>query len=91
MATDICNSNVSLNTTEAVEDWNSMVLSFLAHGADTPIHLGAVLDREPDFAMGHAARGLFSLMLGRKEMVVTARQALQTARSAALVTGRTQR
>lgn len=91
MATDICNSDVTLQTAEALENWNAMVLAFLAHGTDTPVQLGAVLEREPDFAMGHAARGLFSLMMGRKELISTARQALQAARSAALVTGRTQR
>jgi tetratricopeptide (TPR) repeat protein len=91
MATDICNGEVSLNTAKGLEDWNAMVLAFLAHGTDTPAKLGAVLDREPDFAMGHAARGLFCLMLGRREMVATAREALQSARKAALVTGRSLR
>ncbi len=91
MATDICNSDVSLNTAEALENWNAMVLAFLAHGTDTPAHLGAVLDREPDFAMGHAARGLFSMMMGRKELVDTARKALRAARNAAPLTGRTPR
>jgi len=89
MATDICNSEVSLSTATALEDWNAMVLAFLAHGTDTPTRLGAVLDREPDFAMGHAARGLFSMMMGRRELVETARTALRAARHSAPITART--
>ena len=76
MAKDICNSDVSLTTADALEDWNAMVLAFLAHGTDTPVRLNAVLEREPDFAMGHAARGLFSIMMGRRELMETARTAL---------------
>ncbi|WP_244437517.1 tetratricopeptide repeat protein [Roseivivax isoporae] len=57
-----------------------MVRAFLAHGATTPEHLGRVLDRAPDCAMAHAARGMFCMMLGRREMTETAR----TAHAAAL-------
>ena len=89
MATDICNSDVSLTTADALEDWNAMVLAFLAHGTDTPVRLNAVLEREPDFAMGHAARGLFSIMMGRRELMETARTALRAARHAAPISGRT--
>ncbi|ABG31296.1 tetratricopeptide repeat-containing protein [Roseobacter denitrificans] len=77
---DICQSPVSLSTPEAVEDWNGMIRAFLAHGTATPTYLGAVMTAEPDFAMGHAARGIFSLMMGRRELVQTAREALQAAR-----------
>ena len=57
-----------------------MIRAFLAHGTATPTYLGAVMTAEPDFAMGHAARGLFSLMMGRRELVQTAREALEAAR-----------
>lgn len=76
---DICQSPVSLSTPKAVEDWNGMIRAFLAHGTATPTYLGAVMTAEPDFAMGHAARGLFSLMMGRRELVQTAQDALQSA------------
>ncbi|MCV3272257.1 tetratricopeptide repeat protein [Roseobacter sinensis] len=82
MTFDICNCPVSLTDREALDDWNSMIRAFLAHGATTPTHLGAVLGRQPHFAMGHAARGLFCLMLGRAEMVETAREAASAARRA---------
>ena len=79
---DICQSPVSLNSSSALADWNGMVLAFLAHGTATPEHLGAVLQADPHFAMGHAARGLFSLMMGRAELVRTAHDAAQAANSA---------
>ena len=79
---DICNSPVSLETRQALDDWNAMVLAFLAHGTETPARLGAVLKAEPGFAMGYAAKGLFSLMMGRSELIDVARDAAQTARQA---------
>ncbi|MEM6888327.1 MAG: tetratricopeptide repeat protein [Pseudomonadota bacterium] len=82
MRDDICLSPVSLNSSQALDEWNGMILAFLAHGTATPVHLGNVLNLEPQFAMGHAARGLFSLMLGRAEMVRTAREAAVSAQSA---------
>jgi hypothetical protein len=75
MTTDICDAHVSLTSQNALRDWNAMVLAFLAHGTETPIHLGAVLTEAPDFAMGHAARGLFSLMMGRRELIAVAQGA----------------
>ncbi len=80
--TDICACPVTLSSRGAVDDWNAMIRGFLAHQAQTPIHLDAVLSAEPDFVMGHAARGLFSLMMGRAELTVVAREALETANAA---------
>ena len=82
MMFDVCNSPVSLSTQGALDDWNAMIRAFLAHGTATPEHLGAVLRCNPDFAMGHAARGLFSLMMGRAELVQTAREAAASAHQA---------
>ncbi|WP_227268862.1 tetratricopeptide repeat protein [Roseobacter weihaiensis] len=79
MMYDICQSPVSLTTQDALAEWNGMVRAFLAHGTTTPTHLGAVLQSHPHFAMGHAARGLFSLMMGRAELVQTAHEAAQAA------------
>lgn len=82
MMFDVCQSPVTLVQRQSLSDWNNMVRAFLAHGTTTPQHLGAVLQAEPDFAMGHAARGLFSLMMGRAELVLTAQEALTAARTA---------
>ncbi|WP_169641615.1 tetratricopeptide repeat protein [Roseobacter ponti] len=80
MLYDICQSPVSLKTQTALSEWDAMIDAFLAHGTATPVHLGALLTDNPEFAMGHAARGLFSLMLGRAEMLPVAREAAATAR-----------
>lgn len=79
---DICRSPVSLQSQEALNAWNGMIRAFLAHGTQTPAHLADLLQREPSFAMGHAARGLFSLMLGRSEMMRTSREASAAAQQA---------
>ena len=41
------------------------------------------MEAEPDFAMGHAARGLFCLMTGRAEVIAPAHAALAAAKAAA--------
>ena len=70
-----------------LSEWNGMIRAFLAHGTATPTHLGAVLAGAPNFAMGHAAKGLFSLMMGRKELNTVAREAGQTAVAALAASG----
>jgi tetratricopeptide (TPR) repeat protein len=79
---DILGQQTPLRSTASLEHWNRLILAFLAHGAATPTHLGALLEAEPDFAMGHAIKGLFCVMLGRREMFETAREALQAAKTA---------
>ena len=69
---NILGQQTPLRTATALDHWNQMTLAFLPHGATTPIHLGAPLEAEPDFAMGH----LFCVMLGRVEMFETPREAL---------------
>lgn len=83
MKTDVCNAPVSLENGTALESWNAMIRAFLAHGAATPQHLGAVLTAEPGFAMGQAARGLFSLLMGRAEMWQVAEDARTAAHQGA--------
>ncbi len=73
MRKDICFGDTDLPSDEALADWNAMVLGFLSHGMETPVRLGAVLEKAPGFAMAHAARGLFSLLMGRRELIETAR------------------
>lgn len=83
MMNDICNAPVALNNQEALQSWNAMIRAFLAHKAATPQHLADALNTAPDFAMGHAARGLFSLMMGRAEMWQAAEDARTAAHQAA--------
>jgi len=72
---DICTAPVSLTRPSSINHWNQMIRAFLAHGTEAPVHLGALLEAEPDYAMVHAAKGLFSMMMGRRELVDVARQA----------------
>ncbi len=76
---DLCHGEVCLTDTTSLNDWNAMVRAFLAHGSATPVHLGAVIAAAPQFAMAQAVRGLFCLLLGRREMVATAAEALALA------------
>ncbi|MEP1199318.1 tetratricopeptide repeat protein [Tateyamaria sp.] len=87
MMYDICQSPVSLDEPALLEEWNALIRAFMAHGTATPTHLGAVLSRAPNFAMGHAAKGLFSLMMGRRELNAVAREAGQAAVAALSASG----
>ncbi|WP_299151184.1 tetratricopeptide repeat protein [uncultured Tateyamaria sp.] len=91
MMHDICQAPVSLDDPALVAEWNGLIRAFLAHGTATPTHLGAVLSGAPQFAMGHAAKGLFSLMMGRKELNAVAHEAGQAAVAALAVAGGTTR
>ncbi|MEO0962488.1 MAG: tetratricopeptide repeat protein [Pseudomonadota bacterium] len=75
MKTDVCNAPVALTSQQALDDWNAMIRAFLAHGKDAAPRLGAVLEAEPDFALGHATKGIFSLLMGRRELVSAAHDA----------------
>lgn len=80
---DICSCPVSLSSAGALADWNGVIHGLLSHGRQTPVHLGRLMEAEPDFAMGHAARGMFCLMTGRAEVLTAAHDALATARRCA--------
>lgn len=64
-------------------DWNAVQKGFLAHSASVPEHLANLLQAAPDFALGHAVKGLFCLLLGRRELVAEAENCLKRARDAA--------
>lgn len=75
--------DLTLADRDSVNAWNATVLAFLAHGKTTPEHLENCLSRSPDFALGHAARGLFCLLLGRRELYATAQECLTIAQTSA--------
>lgn len=91
MLTDICSCDVSLKDPDALSSWNSVVLGVLSHGQTTGDHLAALLGRAPDFAMGHAMKGLACLMLGRRELVSVAQAAHREAVRALAQGGATER
>ena len=84
MSHDCFGQPISLQSDVARAAWDKTQLAFLAHGAETPMHLGAVLEAEPEFALGHATKGLFYLLLGRRELYGTAVDALATAKTIAV-------
>ena len=67
----------------ALPAWNETVRAFMAHSAATPTHLGAALEAAPHFAMAHAAKGMFLLLLGRPELRPGAEAALAAAQAEA--------
>ena len=91
MLYDVCTCPVSLSKRAVLEEWNAMVRAFLAHGTETPVHLGRVLEAEPGFAMAYAAKSLFSMMMGRRELVQAAMDANAEAQRALAAGGATER
>lgn len=89
--TDQFGYELTLSDKDALAAWNASVQAFLAHGKSTPAHLESCLSLAPDFALAHAARGLFCLLLGRAEMCAAAGEALALARASARHTPLTER
>ena len=83
MKDDVFGLPVTLATVEGLSAWNATQLGFLAHAASTPGDLAKVLEAEPHFALGHAVKGMFFLLLARAELTATAREALAEARKGA--------
>jgi len=82
MLSDAFGQVTSLQNPAEMAEWNAMQKAFLAHAAATPQHLGAVLEAAPRFAMAHAVKGMFYVLLGRSEVMQTAREALTAAQAA---------
>ncbi len=82
MKQDVFGQMNTLTQPASVEAWDGVLLGFMAHAAVTPQHLGKVLELEPDFALGHAVKGLFMVLLGRREMIAVAEDALTAAKAA---------
>ncbi|WP_264210050.1 tetratricopeptide repeat protein [Leisingera thetidis] len=81
MTHDIFGQDSSLTDAAALQDWNAVQMGVLAHAAVTADHLGALLKAAPDFALAHAIKGLSLLMLGRRELLPAAREALRDAKA----------
>lgn len=84
MYQDVFGQDTTINSRDALEAWNKTLLAFMAHGASTPTHLGETLTLDPNFALGHAVKGMFYLLLGRRELGEIAREALGLAEAATL-------
>ncbi|QBY01012.1 tetratricopeptide repeat protein [Rhodophyticola sp. CCM32] len=91
MTQDIFGQTVTLAPGGSLESWNATQMAFLAHSAATPTHLAETLTTAPDFALGHAVKAMFYLLLGRRELVATAQDALTQAKSALTTSSVTRR
>lgn len=78
---------VQLDSAAALDAWNGLNHAFLSHGAQTPVFLTRLAEEAPGFALGEACKGLFMLLLGRRELVAVADTALANARAATAETG----
>ena len=83
MTQDIFGQTTTVAPGPALEAWNKTQLAFLAHSAATPVHLGEALEAAPNFALAQAVKGMFYTLLGRRELMETAQEALASARAAA--------
>ncbi|MEO9862934.1 MAG: tetratricopeptide repeat protein [Yoonia sp.] len=86
MTQDIFGQTTTVAAGPALDAWNKTQLAFLAHGAATPGHLGDALTAAPDFALAQAVKGMFYTLLGRRELMETAIEALAAAHAAAQAT-----
>ena len=77
---DMFGQSVTLDDETALAAWNQTMLGVLAHSASTPCALANVRDVAPDFALGHAMRGLCCMILGRGELLDIAGHDLANAR-----------
>jgi len=77
--TDQFGYEVTVASQAALKAWDATVIAFLAHSKETPVHLDRALEADPDFPLAHAVRGLFCLLLGRRELMGTAQGCLAVA------------
>ena len=80
---DLSGDRITVANDAARLAWNDTLEALLAHAAATPDHLARTLAADPDFALGHAAKGLMLLSLARTELLGPARDCLAQARASA--------
>ncbi|MDJ0614133.1 MAG: tetratricopeptide repeat protein [Rhizobiaceae bacterium] len=73
--------DVTIANREALAAWNKTLHGFLSHAASTGPSLGETIEHDPNFALAHACKGLFSLLLGRRELDETIHSALKSAKA----------
>lgn len=71
----------SRHRTNAAEAWMRLTRCVLAHDRQTPQALADLLEIDPGHARGWAVKGLAAMILARRELIGSAREALETARA----------
>src|SRR5947209_17632936 len=74
---------VSIASAKAAAAFDHLVTGYLTYRADTPARLTAVLEADPNFALGHCMQGYFAMLAFKKSVVPVAIQAARTAQSLA--------
>jgi tetratricopeptide (TPR) repeat protein len=69
---DVFEQPVTLPDAASLAAWDATMRAFLSHGAATPLHLGRLLDLAPDHAGAWSLKGLFLVLLGRREVLADA-------------------
>jgi len=78
---DMFGFEITLSNKSAVDIWNKTIKGFLSHAGYTGTTLGETLELDNTFAIAHACKGLFCLILGRRELDATAIQSLASAKA----------
>ncbi len=76
---DAYGCEITISNMQALNAWNETVKGFLSHAAATGPSLATTFELDEHFALGHACKGMFSLLLGRRELDKTASDALSIA------------
>src|SRR5438477_8343714 len=82
---------VTTDSAAAVGHIDQATRSILAHRRDAGVHLGLALAVDPGLVVGHCVVGFAQMMLGRGELVVTARAEASEARCGLAARGGTAR
>ncbi len=64
---------------EAASAYGEMIEHFLSHGKETPLALNRIFEADKESILGWCAKGFFSLLLARGELIAIARDALSNA------------
>jgi len=76
---DMYGCDITTASKHAHRSWNKTLKGFLSHAGATGSDLTQTIKSDPGFALAYAAKGLFSLLLGRRELDASIRSAYQDA------------
>jgi tetratricopeptide (TPR) repeat protein len=76
---DFHNLPITTDSDVAAEAFNRTIASYLKYRIDTPDHLKATQEADPEFALAHCCRGYFTLLTYKQANVAAAKQAHQAA------------
>ena len=77
---DLYGCDVTIENSEVLSSWDKTLHGFMSHAAFTGIALGETLEQDNGFALAQSCKGLFSLLLGRRELDDVAMEAFLKAK-----------